>query len=180
MPLYVYGGNFTSPSMFDTITHNFQFPHEKMGIIMHKHINNHTIPDNHTIVNHDERYLSNTQINMIEIQECGLETDDYIRSYISGVRVNYCFKCSHTSSVLADINSCKYDVVNSSPNNFIMDFHTYTDTSCSSGEIYRFSYMEDLNVCSVYGFKTLYTDDFQFDVSIPGMNKVEAQVVQWK
>jgi hypothetical protein len=33
--------------------------------------------------------------------------------------------------------------------------------------------MEDLNVCSVYGFKTLYTDNFQFDVSIPGMNKVE-------
>jgi len=176
IPLYVYGGNFSSHSMFDTVI-RFQFPHEKMGFKMVKHIN-HTIVDNninHTIVdnNSDERYLSNTQINMIEIQECGLETDDYIRSYISGVRVNYCFKCSHTSSVLADINSCKYDVVNSSPNNFIMDFHTYTDTSCSSGEIYRFSYMEDLNVCSVYGFKTLYTDDFQFDVSIPGMNKVE-------
>jgi len=159
--------------MFDTITHNFQFPHKKMGIIMHKHINNHTINSNHTIVNQDERYLSNTQINMIELQECGLETDNNMRSYISGVRVNYCFKCSHTSSYLADINSCKYDVVNTSPNNFIMDFHTYTDTSCSSGEIYRFSYMEDLNVCNVNGVKTLYTDNFQFDVSIPGMNKVE-------
>ena len=172
MPLYVYGGNFTSQFMFDTITHNFQFPHEKMGIIMHKHINNHTIPDNHTIVNQDERYLSNTQINMIEMQECGLETDDNMRSYISGVRVNYCFKCSHTSSYLADINSCKYDVVNTSPNNFIMSFHTYTDSTCSTGDIYQFSYVLQLTTCS-NGFKAVYTEDFQFDVSIPGMNKVE-------
>ena len=172
MPIYVYGGNFTSQSMFDTITHNFQLPHEKMGIIMHKHINNHTINSNHTIVNHDERYLSNTQINMIEMQECGLETDDNMRSYISGVRVNYCFKCSHTSSYLADINSCKYDVVNTSPNNFIMSFHTYTDSTCSTGDIYQFSYVLQLTTCS-NGFKAVYTEDFQFDVSIPGMNKVE-------
>ena len=167
MPLYVYGDNFTYPSMFDTITHAFQFPHEKMGIIMHKHINN------HTIVNHNERYLSNSQINMIEIQECGLESDNNIRSYISGVRVNYCFKCSHTSSVLADINSCKYDVVNTSPNNFMTQFHTYTDSSCSTGDIYQFFYNDNLNVCNIYGYKTLYTDNFQYDVSIPGMNKVE-------
>ena len=173
MPLYVYGGNFTSQSIFDTITHNFQFPHEKMGIIMHKHINNHTINNNHTIVNPDERYLSNSQINMIEIHECDLEYSNNIRSYIQGVRVNYCFKCSHTSSELADINSCKYNVINTSPNNFMTQFHTYTDSSCSTGDIYQFFYNDNLNVCNVYGYKTLYTDNFQYDVSIPGMNKVE-------
>ncbi len=83
MPLYVYGGNFTSLSMFDTITHNFQLPHEKMGIIMHKHINN------HTIVNQDERYLSNSQIDMIEMHLCGVETSNTMRSFIYGVRINY-------------------------------------------------------------------------------------------
>ena len=163
----------TPLSMFDTITHNFHFPHEKMGIIMHKHINNHTINNNHTIVNPDERYLSNSQINMIEIHECDLEYSNNIRSYIQGVRVNYCFKCSHTSSELADINSCKYNVINTSPNNFMTQFHTYTDSSCSTGDIYQFFYNDNLNVCNIYGYKTLYTDNFQYDVSIPGMNKVE-------
>ena len=176
MPLYVYGGNFTSQSMFDKIT-KFQFPHEKMGFKMVKHIINHTIVNNninHTIVdNSDERYLSNTQINMIEMQECGLETSNVRRSLISGVRVNYCFRCSHTSSNLADINSCKYDMVSISSNEFTMDFHTYTDSSCSVGDINQFFYNDNLNVCNVYGYKTLYTDDFQYDVSIPGLNGVE-------
>ena len=166
MPLYVYGGNFTSQSMFDTITHNFQLPHEKMGIIMHKHINN------HTIVNKDERYLSNSQIDMIEMHGCGLETSNSIRSYIYGVRVNYCFKCSITSSALADINSCKYNVVNTSPNNFIWDFHTYTDTSCSTGDINQVSYVEVLNEC-YNGIKVIYTPNFQVDITIPGLMTVE-------
>ena len=52
-----------------------------------------------------------------------------------GVRVNYCFKCSHTSSYLADINSCKYDMVSISSNELTVDFHTYTDSSCSTGDI---------------------------------------------
>ena len=68
IPLYVYGDNFSSHSMFDTVI-RFQFPHEKMGFKLVKHIN-HTIVDNninHTIVdnNSDERYLSNSQINMM-------------------------------------------------------------------------------------------------------------------
>ena len=96
----VYGDNFTSLSIFDTITHNFQLHHEKMGIIMHKHINNHTINSNHTIVNQDERYLSNSQINMIEMHLCGFESSNTMRSYVFSVRVNYCFKCSITSSAL--------------------------------------------------------------------------------
>ena len=166
MPLYVYSGNFTSQSIFDTITHNFQLPHEKMGIIMHKHINN------HTIVNQDERYLSNSQIDMIEIHGCGLETSNNIRSYIYGVRVNYCFKCSITSSALADINSCKYNVVNTSPNNFIWDLHTYTDTSCSVGDINQASYVEVLNEC-YNGIKVIYTPNFQVDITIPGLMTVE-------
>ena len=146
IPLYVYGGNFSSHSMFDTVI-RFQFPHEKMGFKMVKHIN-HTIVDNninHTIVdnNSDERYLSNTQINMIEIQECGLETDDYIRSYISGVRVNYCFKCSHTSSYLADINSYKYDVVNTSPNNFIMSFRLLMRLNTEYSEIEKETFINN-------------------------------------
>ncbi len=171
-PLYVYGGNFTSQSIFDTITHNFQLPHEKMGIIMHKHINNHTIPDNHTIVNQDERYLSNSQIDMIEMHLCGHESSNILRSYIYGVRVNYCFKCSITSSALADINSCKYNVVNTSPNNFIWDFHTYTDTSCSTGDINQASNVEVLNECFLGG-KVIYTPNFQLDFTIPGLIEVE-------
>ena len=172
MPLWVYGDNFTSLSMFDTITHHFQLPHEKMGIIMHKHINNHTINSNHTIVNHDERYLSNSQIYMIEIHGCGLESSNNIRSLIYGVRVNYCFKCAITSSALADINSCKYNVVNTSPNNFIWDFHTYTDTSCSVGDINQASYVEVLNEC-YNGIKVIYTPNFQVDITIPGLMTVE-------
>ena len=172
MPLYVYGGNFTFLSIFDTITHNFQLPHEKMGIIMHKHINNHTIPDNHTIVNQDERYLSNSQIDMIEMHGCGLESSNNIRSLIYGVRINYCFKCAITSSALADINSCKYNVVNTSPNNFIWDFHTYTDTSCSTGDINQVSYVEVLNEC-YNGIKVIYTPNFQVDITIPGLMTVE-------
>ena len=171
-PLYVYGGNFTSLSMFDTITHNFQLPHEKMGIIMHNDINNHTIPDNHTIVNQDERYLSNSQINMIEIHGCGLESSNNIRSVVVSVRVNYCFKCSITSSALADINSCKYIVVNTSPNNFLWDFHTYTDTSCSAGDIKQVDYNDILNEC-YYNVKVIYTPNFQLDFTIPGLMTVE-------
>ena len=168
----VYGDNFTSLSIFDTITHNFQLHHEKMGIIMHKHINNHTILDNHTIVNQDERYLSNSQIYMIEMHGCGLESSNNIRSLIYGVRVNYCFKCAITSSALADINSCKYNVVNTSPNNFIWDFHTYTDTSCSTGDINQVSYVEVLNEC-YNGIKVIYTPNFQVDITIPGLMTVE-------
>ena len=167
VPLYVYGDNFTSPSMFDTITHNFQFPHEKMGIIMHKHINNHTINSNH-----DERYLSNSQIDMIEMHLCGFESSNTMRSYVFSVRVNYCFKCAITSSALADINSCKYNVVNTSPNNFIWDFHTYTDTSCSAGDINQASYVEVLNECNLGG-KVIYTPNFQLDITIPGLMTVE-------
>jgi hypothetical protein len=169
---YVYGDNFTSLSMFDTITHNFQLPHEKMGIIMHKHINNHTINSNNTIINQDERYLSNSQINMIEMHLCGFESSNTMRSYVFSVRVNYCFKCSITSSALADINSCKYNVVNISPNNFIWDFHTYTDTSCSAGDINQASYVEVLNECNLGG-KVIYTPNFQLDITIPGMMTVE-------
>jgi hypothetical protein len=172
IPLYVYSGNFTSQSIFDIITHNFQLPHEKMGIIMHKHINNHTIPDNHNIVNQDERYLSNSQIDMIEIHGCGLESSNTMRSYVFSVRVNYCFKCSITSSALADINSCKYNVVNTSPNNFIWDFHTYTDTSCSIGDINQFDYNDVLNEC-YNNVKVIYTPNFQLDFTIPGLIEVE-------
>jgi hypothetical protein len=172
MPLWVYGDNFTSLSMFDTITHHFQLPHEKMGIIMHKHINNHTINSNNTIVNQDERYLSNSQIYMIEMHGCGLESSNNIRSLIYGVRVNYCFKCAITSSALGDINSCKYNVVNTSPNNFIWDFHTYTDTSCSTGDINQVSYVEVLNEC-YNGIKVIYTPNFQVDITIPGLMTVE-------
>ena len=168
----VYGDNFTSLSIFDTITHNFQLPHEKMGIIMHKHINNHTINSNHTIVNQDERYLSNSQINMIEMHLCGFESSNTMRSYVFSVRVNYCFKCSITSSALADINSCKYNVVNTSPNNFIWDFHTYTDTSCFAGDINQVSYVEVLNECNLGG-KVIYTPNFQLDITIPGLMTVE-------
>ena len=171
MPLYVYGGIFTSQSMFDTITHNFQLPHEKMGIIMHKHINNNN-NNNHTIVNQDERYLSNSQIDMIEMHLCGNGDSNNIRSFIYGVRVNYCFKCAITSSALADINSCKYNVVNTSPNNFIWDFHTYTDTSCSVGDINQASYVEVLNEC-YNGIKVIYTPDFLVDITIPGLMTVE-------
>ena len=159
-------------NFFDTITHNFQFPHEKMGIIMHKHINNHTIPDNHTIVNQDERYLSNSQINMIEMHLCGVESSNTMRSFIYGVRVNYCFKCSITSSDLADINSCKYNVVNTSPNNFIWDFHTYIDTSCSTGDINQFDYDNVLNEC-YNNVKVIYTPNFQLDFTIPGLMEIE-------
>ena len=159
-------------NLFDTITHNFQLPHEKMGIIMHKHINNHTIPDNHTIVNQDERYLSNSQIDMIEMHLCGFESSNTMRSYVFSVRVNYCFKCAITSSALADINSCKYNVVNTSPNNFIWDFHTYTDTSCSTGDINQASYVEVLNECNLGG-KVIYTPNFQLDITIPGLMTVE-------
>ena len=175
MPLYVYGGNFSSHSMFDTIT-RFQFPHEKMGFKMVKHIN-HTIADNN--INHiiddnnsDERYLSNTQINMWEMRECDIETSNVVRSYIFGVRVNYCFKCSHTSSYLADINSCKYDIVSLSSNDFTVDFHTYTDSSCSTGDINQFDIEESLNICQ-FGYEAIYTANYQYDVSIPGLNEVE-------
>jgi hypothetical protein len=144
-----------------------------MGFVMEKH-NNNTIVD-HTIVNNNsnERYLSNSQVNMIEMHECGLETSNVRRSSSYGVRVNYCFKCSHTSSYLADINSCKYDMVSISSNEFTMDFHTYTDSSCSVGDINQFFYNENLNVCNVYGYKSVYTSDFQYDVSIPGLNRIE-------
>ena len=35
-------------------------------------------------------------------------------------------------------------MVNTSPNNFIWDFHTYTDTSCSTGDINQASYVDAL------------------------------------
>jgi hypothetical protein len=160
--------------MFDTIT-RFQFPHEKMGFKMVKHIN-HTIADNNNHIiddnNSDERSLSTSQINMWEMHECDLETDNDIRSSIMGVRVNYCFKCSHTSSSLADINSCKYDFVSLSSNDFTVDFHTYTDSSCSTGDINQFYIEESLNICQ-FGYEAIYTANYQYDVSIPGLNAVE-------
>lgn len=152
--------------MFDKITNPY-FPHEKMGFVMTKHINHSAI-----VHNSNERHLTNSQINMVEWRECDIESNNDIRSWIMGVRVNYCFKCTHTSSYLADINSCKYDVVNTYSNDFNIDFHTYTDSSCSVDEIYQFTYSEELNVC-YYGFKAVYTTDFKYDVSIPGLTNIE-------
>ena len=177
MPLYVYGGNFSFPFMFNKMT-KFQFPHEKMGFVMKKHNINHTIVDN-------ERYLSNLEINMMEIHMCDssfyddnfddYNFDDYnfddYNSNIFGVRVNYCFKCSHTSDNLADISSCKYNTYSVS-NDLITEFYTYTDSSCSTGDIYQYYYSMPLNTCS-QGYKTIYTTNYEYDTSMPGINEVE-------
>ena len=102
------------------------------------------------------RVLSNTKMSFLEAGICGDTKTEAEKSagftfshYREGVISNTCIVCNNTA--VAEVNSCKYNVER--PNQELpgvsIQFVTYTDDYCSTGEtLIGKSHIDDIGVCT--------------------------------